>query len=324
MSVLQREMNRKGIYIDFLFTEEYDHAVMARADLIFMQRPFRDTDLRIAKLAKSNGVPIWIDYDDDLFSVPNSNPTYKIYGGDEVKKRVAQLCACADTISVTTPYFKKKLEGSPLPLCKDIRVIPNAYNDALLGTKRKLIEQRNALIFWRGSATHQEDIEEYMGPIVETMKENPKWTFLFQGDKYWRLFQQAGKNAVFADGIDPIEYFKMLSDTKPSATWVPLADSPFNRSKSNIAWLESVHAGCVTIGPKWEEWERPGCLNYSSKQTFYDAAAAIIKEEVDIEEQNRLAWEYVMDNLRLTTLNKLRMQIIEDLMTKRYEQKTQF
>lgn len=317
LRVLQRQMNQKGIYLDFIFDNEYDHGIMSAPDLIFMQRPFRSTDLSVAKLAKSNCVPVWMDFDDDLFSVPMSNPTYKIYGGDDRRKIIAECAAHADVITVTTQALKEKFESSPIPLCKDIRVIPNAFNDALLSTERPIKKERNGIVFWRGSSTHHEDIDQYLEPIQALMEKHPKWTFVFQGDKYWRLFEKSGKNAVFSDGIDPIQYFKMLKDLRPMVTWVPLMDNVFNRCKSNIAWIESTFSGGVTVGPNWEQWQKPGCLNYKDQKTFFDATEAVITQVVNVEEQNKLAWEYMMDNIRLTELNKLRMQVIEDLAAKR-------
>jgi hypothetical protein len=46
---------------------------------------------------------------------------------------------------------------------------------------------------------------------------------------------------------------------------VPLHVSDFNRAKSNIGWIEAVHAGAITVAPDFQEWRRPGVINYACK-----------------------------------------------------------
>jgi hypothetical protein len=114
--------------------------------------------------------------------------------------------------------------------------------------------------------------------------------------------------------MDPISYFKYLHDTNPSALIVPLHDSEFNRSKSSIAWIEACFAGSITIAPSWEEWERPGCLTYSGNGAFKVLIKDVKKGEFDPTVGSKNGWNHVMENLQLRDVNRLRMQVIENLM----------
>jgi polyhydroxyalkanoate synthesis regulator phasin len=72
------------------------------------------------------------------------------------------------------------------------------------------------------------------------------------------------------------------------------------------------------LAPLLDEWVKPGSITYKNSKEFVEAVNLILKNEINVEEQNKMGWEYIMDNLRLSKVNSLRMSIIEDLMTKRY------
>lgn len=288
--------------------------IFAMADIFFLQRPYSKSHLEMVQMAKDNKVPVWVDYDDDLFSVPISNPAYRAYSNPETQNTIAQIIANADCVTVSTPFLKRQLEKGPAPLNNNIKVVPNALNDRVFDYRTKPGPDRRKLVLWRGSSTHHKDLHEYLDPIVQAVNSDSTWAWLFQGDKPWFLFERLGKNAIFADSIDPIQYFKQMHMTKPPVMIVPLHDNEFNRSKSNIAWLEAAFFGAMTIAPDWEEWVRPGCLNYNGINGFHEALSAVMKGEHNPTQQAELSWEYIKDNLLLRDVNKIRMGLIEELL----------
>lgn len=300
--------------LDLHFTSEYNWSTLALCDAVFMQRPYKAEHLQILKMAKANRKRVWVDYDDDLFSVPVSNPAHKIYGEEETKKIIAKCIAHADSVTVSTELLKFKLQDGKQPLNRNITVIPNAFNDYLLQERQILPKERRKLIMWRGSPTHQQDLSDLGEQIVDAVNSNPSWTFQFQGEVPWFLSERLGNNAIMAPSLDPIEYFSMIRTVQPRAMMVPLADHVFNRSKSNIAWLEGVYAGGLAIAPDTEEWRRPGALNYRTPQEFRDLLDLVIKEDISLNEQVQLGWDYIEENLMLSKVNKTRAWVLSAIL----------
>lgn len=296
------------------FVTEYSWATFKLNDVFFIQRPYSSQHLGMIQMAKDNGVKVWLDYDDDLFSVPISNPAYGVYSRDHVKKDIAMMINLADHVSVSTDFLKRQLQLGPQPLNKNITVIPNAFDDDLFGYRTPPSSPRRPLVFWRGSTTHQKDLFTHMEDIMEVVNTNSKWSFLFQGDKPWFLFEKLGGNAIFADPLDPTQYFRQIHESKPSVTMVPLHECDFNKSKSNIAWIEGAFFGSVTVAPDWEEWQRPGIIHYGKDRTFGEAMKLAMSNEIDPTRESEKAWEYIQDCLTLTKMNQKRAAIIESLL----------
>jgi hypothetical protein len=107
-------------------------------------------------------------------------------------------------------------------------------------------------------------------------------------------------------------FFLTMAQINAAIQIVTLSDSPFNRSKSNIAYLESSMCGSVCLTPDFQEWLQPGCINYTSTTDFE------AKLNTLIEDNNRgahclQAQEHIRSNLLLSKINKLRIESIDSL-----------
>lgn len=297
--------------LELTFCSEHNWSTMALCDGIFMQRPYTNDQLGIIKMAKDNNKPVWVDYDDDLFNVPYSNPAYGVYSREDVKLTIAKCISHADVVTVSTPFLKRQLQQGEAPLNRNIYVIPNAFNDyLLLGRRTAPPKQRAPLIMWRGSPTHHKDLSDYGAQIINLANSNPKWTFHFQGDKPWFIYEKLNDNSIFSPPIDPIQYFSAINQMKPQAMMVPLSDNVFNKSKSNIAWIEAVYAGAVAIAPDWEEWNRPGCITFNSPAEFETIVTELIEGRIAVNDLVHSGWEFIMENLRLSRVNELRAEVV--------------
>lgn len=293
---------------------EYSWSTMHLNDLIFMQRPYTNSHLEILKMAKDNNLKVWLDYDDDLFTVPPSNPAYRIYGNKDTQKNVATMMAMADVITVSTSELKRTIQKPQVSLNKNVEVIPNAFNKERLPQKLPIKDPRKKLITWRGSTTHQKDLYQFGQELIEITNSHKTWTFNFIGDKPWFLFEAMGDNVIFTDPMDPVLYMKEVAKTQPVGMIVPLENCQFNLSKSSIAWMEAIYFGAVAIGPDWEEWRVPGCLNYKNPTEFKNHLLSVMSGDVDVNKLNQDGWNYILDTLTLTKVNEKRMQIIESLL----------
>lgn len=324
---------QKKLEFELNLVKEVNWATLKPVDLLFLQRPYKDNHVKILELAQDNGVPVWIDYDDDLFSVPRSNQTHKVYGNQKHQNNIAQMLSMANVVTVSTEALKFKFveilqmvqkaepnyEGLNLDP-KKIIVVPNAYDEGFVKYRQFLKKQphQNKLITWRGSNTHDQDLWEFTPALKNAFSKHLDWTLNFIGEAFWMTIEELGKipnikptNIVETESVDPAQYWKMLYLTAPALIIVPLHDCPFNRAKSNIAWIEGLHAGAVTLAPNWPEWRRPGVINYDNQEDFEQKLDSFMRGEINGENLYQDGWKYLKENLTLKKVNLIRERIIK-------------
>ena len=278
---------------------------VSQFDLIMFQRPFSKESLNLCGYVKQLGIKLWIDYDDNLFTLNPENPTYDLYNNPETQKNIQGILRLADAVSVPTEYLKQAY----LEFNKNITVIPNAFNDALFFRPKEMPQRTNHVV-WRGPQAHTYDLMSYSKEINKCTKDFPEWRFVFMGFSPW--FLDKTTNKVQVPSLDVVIYFKTLLDMAPSCMHVPLHDNNFNRCKSNIAAIEGSYAGAACIVPAW--WNMPGTIPYTDPASYYEAIRSVLSGEVDKAALNKTAWEYIMDCLSLSRVNEMRINLINSLL----------
>jgi hypothetical protein len=304
------EIRKERDDINLVFFQELNWATLKLVDCIFLQRPCTKNHLIIAELTKRNNVPLWVDFDDDLFAVPPWNPCSHIYNKEDVQQNIAQIAAMADVISVSTQALKDRLNM----LNPTIKVVPNAFDLRTIGNRPlyDTQEKPGKLILWRGSKTHRLDLNVAANACIEISREHPELSWFFLGDKPWFVDFMPSKSVTCAEAIDPIEYFELIAKVRAEVMLVPLADCAFNRAKSNIAWIEASWCYSATLAPNWPEWQKPGIANYTTEADFKSSLQYLIwgnQHEVYAQQ----SWDYIESNLLLSNVNKLRISIMEGL-----------
>ena len=274
-------------------------------DLLFMQRPFTNEQASFVQFMKNFNIPVWVDYDDNVLEVPAENKHAFLYN-DEVRANIKQILASADAVSVTTPHLKRVFDEHG---CNCV-VIPNAFNDFIF-TKRELprVPQKTAL--WRGSDSHIFDLMTVGDEFNILAKENPDWKYIFMGFFPW--YYAEAKNVMSAPTMDVMLYFNRIRHLSPSVVFTPLADTSFNRCKSNIAWIEAIYAGAICVAPNFAEWQQKGTILYDRPANF-PAAMHHAMFDVDIRKANTEAWDYIQENLLLSKVNNKRVELIQSLL----------
>jgi hypothetical protein len=311
LSHLKRTAKTFEESIQLISADNANWAILSGVDGVFMQRPFTDSHIRLAKMCQTNGKPLWIDYDDNLFKVPKDNPTHANYSQEKNMKNVATLLAMADYVSVSTEQLKKDYDVIRDSAKKyPCEVVPNALNELMFRSTQR-DQPRNPLILWRGSNTHDRDLMTFKEQIQNAANANMNKTFTFIGDPFWGFMDYMPDNIIKADAVDPIEYFKVIDRIAPQLMIVPLCDHHFNRCKSNIAWMEAAFAGAAALVPDWEEWKVPGAVTYSGKSDFYEKLLDLILDEETCRRRADQSWQYIQENLTLRTVNRKRRSILD-------------
>ena len=292
--------------------DRIDWTLLALHDAVFMHRPRTTDHLLIMDLAHAIGVPVWIDYDDHVFAVPPDNPSAKAWNTPEVQKCVAQIIAKADIVTVSSEVLARDLAS----LCQaPPRIIPNAHNARMFGNLAQAPSD-NPLVMWRGSETHMRDVMSCGAEIIYNGQKHLDWAWLFLGMHPWFVTDRMPhEKTCVAPGMDPLEYFTLLRSLRPKVLIVPLADNTFNHAKSNIAWLEATYAGAICLAPNFPEWRRPGVITYDEPSDFEALLDAILSGGVDLVKTWELSRAAVEENLMLPTVNKMRLRVLEDLIT---------
>lgn len=306
-------MKRTRGDIELLFDEQPKWPIYQSSHVAFFQRPSNMAHVHYIKQIKEWGLPLWIDYDDDLLAITPDNPVYPIYANNEVRQAILAILPLADVVTVSTETIKARYDH----LNSNIRVVPNAFDERLIAYRDPLPDRlpNNPTVLWRGSHTHQKDLATFSSEILRVAEANPKARWYFQGYNPYFITDLMPEHTRLCNGNIPIEaYFRLIHNSiRPAISMVPLWSSPFNHAKSNIAVLESAFAGAASLVPNWSGWKLPGTMLYSNPYEFATLLADAIHRPDEMKQRAQETWDYVSKNLLLKHVNEMRFEILDSL-----------
>lgn len=260
---------------------------MAQIDIFCIPRPATNDQLRLMELAKAARVPIWVDYDDNLLDVPESNPAYMEYVQPSARQCIMVALAEADLVTVSTDHLKEVLQPARPDGARPVAVVRNGLHPGW--PKTASTHNRSDTFFWRGSGSHVADVAKYAAAVAAGLPETA--TFQILGWFAWPLAKpvlEKTQNMSYTKELPINLFFRELENSGAVCGIVPLEDSPFNRCKSNIAQLEAIAIGALSIVPDWPEWQLPGALKYTDPASMQAAIASVM--EIPYEERKAM-WE---------------------------------
>lgn len=299
----------------FTFTKVKDVSweILKFTDVLFMQRPHTVDHLMALRYAKQNGVKVWVDFDDHLGAVPQGSPSYDDYAGcGEIVKSISDE---ADAVTVSTPELHRVLGGKP-----HLHVIPNAIDDYVFPDWKETPFEREKIILWRGSKTHERDLRNVLDQlsIVASSDVAKDWTWWFLGYNPWFLTEKMNEGQFnFIASSDLIGYYSLIKNLRPAVMIVPLEDDSFNRCKSNLAFLDATYAGAVCLSTNLLEFtSSAGCVTVSNER-FSDGLSWLLGQfNRDVGfgvESNEVARSYVEKNQVLSLVNEKRLEVLKGL-----------
>ena len=301
-----RKQFKSEIDIKITIPTHVNWSVMADVDIVFLQRPSGQDSITVQDIARRCGVPVWVDYDDSFLDIEDDNPNFAAYDDAETRANVKQLIGLADIVSVSTQYLGTRI--FPLASKDSVKaVIPNAWNDYIYPNFAPKCKAEYKRVMWRGTATHFRDVMDVGDDIIQIASEHPDWTFEFIGWSPWWIARKI-KNCVSTPAQHILSYMDSLADKECSVLIAPLADTHFNRAKSNIAGLEATHAGASIIAPDFEEWKIPGFVTYKEGQ-FADTLRRVMNDEKR-KDNFSVAKDHIKSKLLLSQINPIRMDIL--------------
>lgn len=280
-------------------------------DMVFIMRPTGKHMVDVVDACNLFNIPVWVDFDDLLTDIPLDNPAHSPNRQSKINEDIDRILDGCTFATFSTEYLMKTMGKNIL---HKSHVVPNALDlelfrkPCMIGTSKKIL--------WRGSHTHDRDLSEFQIPIRDIVRksqqENSGWMMEFMGMNPMYITDYV--DAYYTPYMNKSSYFSYLSKINGKINIVPLShrdkEIDFNKSKSNISWLETLYGGMISLAPDWDEWKKPGIINYTSKQDFGEKLIAMMNGEFNLEKLRQESWQYIRENLTLEKTNEIRYELI--------------
>lgn len=272
---------------------------------------------------------IIIEFDDDYMSLHPTNLAYKYFGTKEIQlkdgryiwkdgeeglhndgevfdhkrnielqKSILKVCSKADAITVSTDNLSKVYKKYN----KNTFVLNNFINITQMPFKN--IQNNKVVIGWQGGDSHYEDLYKVM-PTLKKIKDKygDKIEFKFMGACFKNLYNEV--DGIYIPWVDPKNFFNTFCDNLFDIGLIPLTNNIFNRSKSNIKWLEYSYYMIPSVVSKVEPYSLDGMhekniMYYRNDNEMYNHIEKLILNK---EFRNRLGYDsrqYVLKNYNIT------------------------
>jgi hypothetical protein len=215
----------------------------------------------LKQLGEKMNFNVVYEIDDIVFyeDIPEYNKFRGAFVDDEIRQATISMMQMSDEITVTCDYMKQYYMDKTGN--KNISVIPNYpprywldQYDELLVEKNFSKRKKKPRVLYAGSGAHF-DVDNLAGQrddfyhIVETVKKTVnkyQWIFIGAFPVGLRSLVQQGK-IEYHPWTSLYEYPRLVQKVKPNVMVAPLIDNVFNRSKSDLKFVEGCALGVPAI-----------------------------------------------------------------------------
>jgi glycosyltransferase involved in cell wall biosynthesis len=211
------------------------------ADVVIAQRTCNEgpSDLW-ARWAAEGKKKLVYELDDDLWNVdPTNEKPYYFFANPKIRAAIIRNIQLAHVCTVSTAELAEVVYD--MTGHQNIHVVPNAVPADLLDHE----PEQNHDIGWGGSPTHHGDFAEVRSHLARYLKRNPTKTFHTIGSDYGEWMKLPSEQCHFTGWLKQPEDFFRAIDYRVGIA--PLRNTMFNRSKSDIKYLELAALGIPTI-----------------------------------------------------------------------------
>lgn len=215
-------------------------------DVIIAQRSSGSRPSEVFKMVSESATLAVFEMDDDLFNIPEDNPSHEYYSRPAVLRQLEDNLAVANLVTVSTEYLGKRMsEYTDAPVV----VLPNCVDTVRLSKRPE--SEGVVSVGWAGSGTHKADLEAAAVPLRRAVnKAGVK--FKLVGADYSQILRVTDTEYLgWRDSVD--EFYDLLDFDIGVA---PLVDNEFNRSKSALKALEYGARGIPTIASDVEPYSK--------------------------------------------------------------------
>lgn len=241
--------HEEGIYVvNLTNVHRKKLEIMNLADVLILKNISDPDLLPLTRNRKSESRLNVYEIADDLNALQPWNPVYIFSKNKENMASVYHLASCCDALQVTVPELKR-LYGHLNDNCE---VFPNQILH--VPPKRPVRGDDKIIIGWGGSHGHLEDVAEIAEALINWVITQPDVCLhLMCSEPIWKLFDRMPENKkrrTLPGSID--NYYGFLTEIDIGIA--PLKDTAFNRSRSDIKFMEYAVSGVVPVMAKQEPY----------------------------------------------------------------------
>lgn len=228
--------------------------------------------------------------DDLITDMDVTNPFRKDIPANARARLQYALKRC-DRLVVSTDYLAEAYQG----FISDIRVVPNRLEQASwLPLRSQRRTSNKPRIGWAGGTTHQGDLLLLKG-IIEQTRDEADWIFFGMCPEEIRPLL-----AEYHPLVKFSEYPGYLASLNLDLAVAPLAETPFNRGKSNLRLLDYGVLGIPVVCTDIEPYRNsPACCVNNSVAEWTEAIRARIHDPEAREREGDTIRRWVLDGYLL-------------------------
>jgi hypothetical protein len=205
---------------------------------------------------------VW-SLDDDWKTIPAWNPANP---GETGMATYTVMKELADVILTSTPHLASTFSDVAhkvvcAPNLLDLTKFPDPPKVELENGQRviRVTPKPPIRVVWAGGPTHVGDMEPMTGVLDEFLTDfchtGKAVVIYFGASPHPRLIRKhLGRGLFHQPGVTFTNYQKMLNSIDPHVYLAPLAEIPFNESKSNLRLMESWALCAAPIATDWGEY----------------------------------------------------------------------
>lgn len=248
------------------------------------------------KLADAGQAKLVFELDDDLWHIdPSNKQAADFYTPDRLDRLTANV-RVADIVTVST----EPLADVVSQWNDNVHVVPNQIPAWLLEHERPKVEGRT-VIGWRGGASHSRDFGELAQPLRRFLQHpanRGRVEFHCMGMDYTDRVATPHAMVRHTDWLPVTQDFLRAIDF--DVALVPLRDSVFNESKSELALLEMSALGIPSIvsdaGPYSRAYDDLGAPVILAENTSWTSSLqGLVDDDLERVQMGKLAREWAAD-----------------------------
>jgi glycosyltransferase involved in cell wall biosynthesis len=234
-------LRRQG-HTAFVSEEGINESILSKADVVVLQSVVNKEDIALVRAyQKEKGLVVIADCDDSM-ELNEDNPHIMEHKVSEAYNVLPIVFNMVNMITTTTPYLAKKLKEYN----ENTYALANSMDLERWDLPKYKNESGKIRIGYLGSLTHLDDFRMLNNVFKRLNKEFNNLMFVTCGDPRWERFLQGLPHECML-GVPFEAYPAKLHAMRLDIGVAPLRNTPFNRCKSNIKFLEYSIAGIPAV-----------------------------------------------------------------------------
>ena len=246
----------------------------------------------LKKVQQEHGFKLIYEVDDVVFKeeIPDYNKFKFAFDTEEIRQNCIDIINLCDEVTVTCPYIRdlyREKTGQ-----QNISVIPNFVPNFWMGnlfdgkevSKQFDLNKKKPRILYTGSGAHY-DVDNKTGGnddfthVREFVRDTvDKYQWIFVGAYPPQLKDLVQQNKIeFHPWQNLLNYPSFIKSLNPQLMVAPLQNNSFNKSKSDIKYIEACTLGIPCLCQDMETYNTaPAALKFKTVEEFADKIDTIL------------------------------------------------